>query len=167
MIDDKKLSNISRLVAPNAAHSGPLDLAHTARETIAQQGNRGKLLQQQTILVGPRGRMSTAVELRKATRYQLTSVAVIRWLGEDEEIREASGVVRDISTCGVYVETTAPLPLSTNVELEITPPNLQPYGSGPSLHFEGRIVRTERHSTRAGFAVAGFLYVSGTGDTHR
>jgi hypothetical protein len=166
MIDNKKPSNISRLVAPNVAHSRPLELAPTAREAIVQQGNRGKLLKQQTILVESRGRMSTAAELRKVTRYQLTSVAVIRWLGEDEDLREASGVVRDISTCGVYVESTAPLPLSANVELEITPPNLQPYGSGPNLHFEGRVVRTERHSTRMGFAVAGFLYVSGPRDPH-
>ena len=104
--------------------------------------------------------MSNLTELRKATRYRWTPLAVLRWLGADDELSEALALVRDISTCGAYVESSAELPVSTYVELEITAPGFRPYTPGLSLHFEGRIVRTEKHHRRMGLVVAGFLYLS-------
>ncbi len=107
-----------------------------------------------------RGLARTHSELRKATRYQFDSAAVIRWLGSDEQIHQAFGIVRDISTNGVFIETAAPLCLTANVELEIAPPTLQPYSSSPDLRFEGKIVRAVDHKGRQGFAIAGSLYIS-------
>jgi hypothetical protein len=120
--------------------------------------------QQHAVMSKARNLMFGPPELRKATRYHLTSTAVIRWLGTDQVLHEAEGVVRDISTCGVFIESTAPLLLRANVELEITASNLRPCAAGPSLHFEGRVVRTEKYRKRLGFAVAGFLSVCGPGN---
>lgn len=96
---------------------------------------------------------------RKATRYLFDSVATIRWLGGDEQIHQAFGIVRDISTSGVFVESTARLGLNVNIELEIAMPSSQPHSSGPDLRFEGNVVRTVNQKERQGFAVAGSLYI--------
>ena len=164
MIDDKKPMIVPRPAVPPAAQPPAVDLAQTTRKAIVSQGSRPELLQRQAIAAEARKPMQRVTELRKATRYRLTSAAVIRWLGADDKIHEAFGLVHDISTCGVFVESTVPLRLTTNVELEITPPTLQPNASGLELRFEGKIVRAEKRKERAGFAVAGFLYVSRPGD---
>jgi hypothetical protein len=96
------------------------------------------------------------LEKRKAKRFEVFSPATIRWLGDDGVIREAVGTVRDISTCGLFVEATVSLRRNNNVELEIVPFGLSP---GTELHFEGKIVRNQ-HSPRPGFAVAGFLWLA-------
>jgi PilZ domain-containing protein len=124
------------------------------------QGTPHKLQEDQVIATEAVTAMPRFKELRRATRYQLPSAAVIRWLGADEKIHEAFGAVRDISTFGVFIESTTQLRLNTNVELDITPPSLQPNASGPELHIEGKVVRTETRPGKQGFAVAGFLSVS-------
>jgi hypothetical protein len=83
----------------------------------------------------------------------------MRWLGSDGVVHEAFGVVRDISTCGLFVEADLPLRTNSNVELEIAPFGMQPETLKTELHFEGKIVRKERN----GFAVAGFLWLAKLG----
>ena len=98
-------------------------------------------------------------EQRRARRFPVCSPATMRWLGSDGVVHETAGVIRDISTCGLFVEADAPLRTNNNVELEITPFGMQPETPKTELHFEGRIVRKERD----GFAVAGFLWLAKLG----
>jgi hypothetical protein len=99
-------------------------------------------------------------ELRKATRYQFNSAAVMRWLGSDDETHQSFAIVRNISVNGVYVESTAPLSMDINVELEIMLPNPRSKSSRPELNFEGKIVRVVDQNGRREFAVAGWFYIS-------
>ena len=153
MIDSKKPSLVPPINVPNPAQSRTMEVAEAAGKPMAQTSSRHLRFQQHAVISKARNRMFSPSELRKATRYQLTSTAVIRWLGTDQVLHEAEGVVHDISTCGVFVESTAPLLLRANVELEIAPSNLQLCGAGPSLHFEGRVVRTEKYRKRLGFGI--------------
>jgi hypothetical protein len=101
-----------------------------------------------------------AEELRKAARYQFETTTVIRWLGSDQQIRQALGVVRDISITGVFVENPAPIPIHANVELDIALPSSQPSSYRLVLNFEGRVVRADCRDGRKGFAVAGCLHIA-------
>jgi hypothetical protein len=71
-------------------------------------------------------------------------------------------MVRDISTCGLFVEASLSLHTNSNVELEIVPFGMRPESSKTELHFEGKIVRTQS-AGRRGFAVAGFLWLAKLG----
>ena len=164
MIDSKKPSLVSPLEVPNVSQPGTMDVTEAAGKPVAQSPSRHMQFQQHAIMSEARNRMFGPPELRKANRYQLSSTAIIRWLGTNQVLHEAEGLVRDISTCGVFVGSAAPLLLHANIELEITPSNLRPWGTGLRLHFEGRVVRTEKYRKRLGFAVAGFLSVCGRGN---
>lgn len=102
---------------------------------------------------------SRVTERRNAQRYQLEPVATIRWVGTDGIWHEAYGTVRDLSICGVYVESSAALRLSEIVKLEMTPLDLQPDTRGPAMYLEGKVVRAEKRLGRRGYAVAGLLYL--------
>ena len=104
--------------------------------------------------------MNLPQELRKATRYQFNSAAVIRWLGSDKQIHQAFGIVRNISVSGVYVETTATISIHTKVEIEIAAPSLQFGSSRPELNFEGSVIRSGRQESKYGVAIAGSLSFS-------
>lgn len=159
MTDSKKPMIVPHREVAGAASTPNLDLAVIFQEGIVPQGRRHKLGEQQAASTQAVNAMRRFKESRKATRYRLSSAVVIRWLGTDGKIHETFGAVRDISTCGVFVESAAPLRLTTNIELEITPPSLRPNASGPELHLEGKVVRTETHRGKEGFAVAGFLSI--------
>jgi hypothetical protein len=99
-------------------------------------------------------------EQRRARRFQVCTPATIRWPGSGDEVNEAVGIVRDISTCGIYVEAALSLGTNDNVELEIVPFGLRHEHSNTELHFEGKVVRSEPRASRPGFAVAGFLWLA-------
>src|SRR5271165_1613692 len=164
MTDNKRPMIVPRPKTPGEPRPTTLDSTHASREKGLQTGIRQKLLEHHAVNSERHYSMPNHTELRKATRYQFTSAAVIRWLDADNLVHEATGEICDISTCGVFVETTARLRLATNVELAITPPSLQPWAFPISLHFEGRVVRNEERSKRIGFAVAGCLSFSGRSD---
>jgi len=130
-------------------------LALACRDTICQRDDLGERDKRQPIPISTRSSMSSPNGRRKATRYQFNASVLIRWLGVDEEIHQAFGTVRDISISGVFIETTAPLCLNANVELDIAPPSPHYSSSGPELEFEGKVVRTVDHNGRRGFAIAG------------
>ena len=159
----KKPIIVPHTETPGAVSTPNVDLALIFHQAIAPRGSRHELLKKQAIATEAANAAPRSGESRKATRYRLTSAVVIRWLGTDGKIHEAFGAVRDISTCGIFVESTAQLRLTINVELEITPPGLRPNASGPELHLEGKVVRTETHQGKEGFAVAGFLSISRLG----
>jgi hypothetical protein len=114
----------------------------------------------------PQSSGSNLTELRKATRYRLDSVAVLRCLDANEDLCEILAVVRDVSTCGVYVECEVSLSVNTNIELEIVPRNLDYESSRIRLYFEGKIVRVEKVLSKVGMAATGCTSPSGRRD-HR
>jgi len=158
MIDNKKPMLVSRLDTSQALRPAAVDPVQAALRTITEPQRKNG--QQQAISAGATDTMRRKTELRKSTRYQVNSAVVIRWLGADGEIHEAFGAIHDISTCGVFVESTTTLRTATNVELEITSPSPKPKPYDLELRFEGRVVRSGKRKGREGFAVAGFLYVS-------
>ena len=99
-------------------------------------------------------------EKRRARRFQVYTPATIRWLGRDDVVHEAVVMVRDISTCGVFVEAVLSLKTNNNVELEIVPFGLGSRNPKTELHFEGKVVRSEQQGLRPGFAFAGFLWLA-------
>ena len=99
-------------------------------------------------------------ELRKATRYQFNSAAVMRWLGSDGQIHQSFVIVRNISVNGIYVESTASLSMNINVELEIMPPNPRSKSPRAEFNFEGKIVRVVDQNGQREFAIAGWFYIS-------
>jgi hypothetical protein len=105
-------------------------------------------------------RSAQITEQRTTMRFQVCTSATIRWLGRDDVVHEAVGMVRDISTCGVFVEAELALETNNNVELEIVPFGLGSQNSKTELHFEGKVVRSEQKGLRPGFAVAGFLWLA-------
>lgn len=159
MNNTKKSKGIASQEAPAAASLPTMMIEFSPDETISQENKRRDLGDIQSIANFTRHLKSPHNRRRKATRYLFDSAATIRWLGEDEQIHQAFGIVRDISTSGVFVESTAKLSLSVNVELEIAMPSSQPHSSGPDLRFEGNVVRTVSQKEIQGFAVAGSLYI--------
>jgi hypothetical protein len=150
MTDNKKPLEVSEVESLGAGLSPTIDQT---------QGTRARILGSKSMIITPNARRR-ATELRKATRYELNCAAIIRWLGSDGAIQEAIGTVCDISTCGVFIQNTASLQVSNNVEIEIVAPGLRPNSPGPELRFEGNVVRSEKSEGKEGIAVAGFLSVS-------
>jgi len=105
-------------------------------------------------------RSSRIIDQRKARRFQVCSPATVRWLGNDDLVHEVAGMVRDISTCGAFVEAAVSLRINNNVEVEINPFGLRSGSPKTELHFEGKVVRNEQHAPRPGFAIAGFLWLA-------
>jgi hypothetical protein len=159
MTNIKKSKGSTSQEAPGAASLPTMMLAFCPGETIDQGNNSHDPAEIQSITNFSRYPKPRQNGRRKATRYLFDSAATIRWLGVDEQIHQAFGIVRDISTNGVFVESTAGLGLNVNVELEIAMPSSQPHLSGPDLRFEGNVVRTVSKKERQGFAVAGSLYI--------
>jgi len=153
-------TNTFRQTATTSASTPELVLAVSNPQAIGRADDLREQAEEQPVAIPRRDQMIPAQELRKATRYQFNSAAVIRWLGADEQIHQAFGIVRNISVSGVYIESTAPISMYANVELEIAAPNLQSISSGPDLNFEGRVVRAVEQGRKKGFAIAGALYVS-------
>jgi hypothetical protein len=92
--------------------------------------------------------MHSAVELRKAKRYQLNAPAHFLWAPQGGEPQSGEGVTRDINIFGVYVLTDALPPVGALVQMEIALPKLVDTGSGMHLHGEGVVRRAEPHSAK-------------------
>lgn len=159
MTNTKKSKESTPTEVPGAASLPAMMLAFTASETIGRRKNRCEPHDKQSVIISTQYSRSHPNGRRKATRYLFDSVAVIRWLGVDEQIHQAFGIVRDISISGVFVESTARLDLNVNIELEIAMPSPHGHSSGPNLKFEGNVVRSVNEKERQGFAVAGSLYI--------
>ena len=103
---------------------------------------------------------SQVTERRRARRFLVCTPATIRWLGRGDVVHETVGMVRDISTGGLFVEAVLSIKRNNNVELEIVPFGLGSENNKTELHFEGKVVRSEQKGLRPGFAVAGFLWLA-------
>lgn len=90
-----------------------------------------------------------------AARYRMATPVAFYWTGIEGRMQESSGMTRDISTAGVFVESSACPPQGALIGLEIRLPDF-----ALQLNFEGRVLRVEAEDDRQGFAVGGFLYLS-------
>lgn len=88
------------------------------------------------------------MELRQDHRYRLTAQVSFTCGGGKGDIREGTGLTRDISKSGIFVLSPAPPPLDTAIVLEVTLP--LPEAPGTKLKSHGRVVRIEAE----GFAVS-------------
>ena len=96
-------------------------------------------------------------ELRKYDRYRLGAPAVFWWDGPEGTRREASGFTRDISTIGIYVESSVCPPVGARVQLQVSLPSLHGNLPGWRLEAEGQVVRVEGEEEERfvhGFAVS-------------
>lgn len=97
--------------------------------------------------------MHSALELRRAKRYQLNAPAVFLWARQDGKPQSGQGVTRDINTSGVYVVTDASPPVGARVQMEIVLPKLADAGPGMHLTGEGVVLRCELDSTKGAASV--------------
>jgi hypothetical protein len=108
--------------------------------------------------------MHSAIELRKAKRYQLSAPALFIWAPQDGKPQSGQGVTRDINTFGVYVLTNELPPVGALVQVEIVLPKLADTGSGMHLTGEGAVLRREPGAPKGdgtsegGFAASMLFY---------
>lgn len=81
--------------------------------------------------------------LRQENRYQLTAPVSYWWSCSKGQIREGSGVTRNISQAGVLVVTNECPPAGTPIQIAVFLPRLQGEGHGMKLHGEGTVLRVE------------------------
>src|ERR1700680_4422405 len=95
----------STITPPHPEASGTasvpnLVFALTARDTMGQRDDPWGKGERQPIAICRKNLTPPPNGRRKATRYEFNSTAAIRWLGVDEQIHQAFGIVRDISISG-------------------------------------------------------------------
>ena len=95
------------------------------------------------------------MNLRKATRYELSCPAQYRWASSDGLQQNGTGVTRDLGMGGVFVWGDRSPPVGTQVELNIAIPNFEDTGNGMSLRGIGQVLRIEQETElrAGGFAV--------------
>jgi hypothetical protein len=99
--------------------------------------------------------MHSAIEQRKAIRYQLRSPVLFMWAPQNGKPRSGRGVTRDINTFGVYVETDAIPPVGARVQMEIVLPKVAESSNRMQLHGEGVVLRCDRgRAHQCGFAAS-------------
>lgn len=103
------------------------------------------------------GGYNNRVERRRHTRYPLQIRTVFAWNGQGKNRNQESGFTRDISIDGLFVLSPLPLPLGTDVSLEISFPAIEPGTPGLRLTFDGVVIRVVKSSEDAGFAVTGIF----------
>ncbi len=112
--------------------------------------------------------MQSAIELRKAKRYQLSAPALFLWAPHEGQPRGGKGVTRDINASGVYVLTDQLPPVGALVQLEVLLPKMVDPGVGMSLAGEGVVLRVEPHGSQGtgtnerGFAASVHFYPEST-----
>lgn len=88
------------------------------------------------------------VELRQDHRYRLAAQVSFTCGGGKGDLREGTGLTRDISKSGIFILAPTPPPLDTAILLEVTLPLSE--APGTKLRSHGRVVRIEVE----GFAVS-------------
>jgi hypothetical protein len=94
--------------------------------------------------------------MRAATRYRLRFPVLLTWVLEGSGQTDG-GFTRDVSTMGLFVESTTAIPVGTpiNVDLLIQPRSAS--GSGAHLRGAGSVVRLGGLREAKGFAIAAQL----------
>jgi PilZ domain len=95
------------------------------------------------------------VELRKSRRYRPVAPALFAWTAEDGLLKEATGMIRDISDKGVYITAELGPALGARLDVNVFLPPPETGSSSVELHGEGTVVRIDRGATHiTGFAAA-------------
>jgi hypothetical protein len=103
--------------------------------------------------------MRNAIELRKSKRYRLTAPAAFMWAPPNGTAQSGRGVIRDINTFGVYVQTDSMPPIGALLQMEIVLPKLTDSGPGMRLHGEGIVLRCDYGgAVECGFAASAQFY---------
>ena len=94
--------------------------------------------------------------MRAATRYRLRFPVLLSWILEGNG-QTGGGFTRDVSTMGLFVESTTAIPVGTpiNVDLLIQPSSAS--RSGAHLRGAGSVVRLGGLREAKGFAIAAQL----------
>jgi len=95
------------------------------------------------------------VEKRKSRRFNLHAPTIFRWKNQRGLQKQHSGYTRDISTSGMFVISSARLPVGTIVNLQAYLPPLET-GTLQRLRFNaiGKIVRVAQTKEGRGFAAS-------------
>jgi hypothetical protein len=83
------------------------------------------------------------VDQRQNKRYRLKASVKFSWENVQGSTGQGEGHTRDISPSGVFVLTSARLPLGAAVKLEVALPSLRQEPSGPFLRTQAHVVRSE------------------------
>jgi len=107
---------------------------------------------------------SEAMERRKDARHWVSGTARFRLKGMTEASREQTGTLRNVSKCGLFVETADPPPVGTEIliQFEFDSPGKRP---AVSIKTKGHVSRVELD--RAGGSKRGFAVSTGTMKLHK
>jgi hypothetical protein len=110
------------------------------------------------------------VQHREHYRYRVGAPVLFFWKDARNTQHEGIGLTRDISGRGVFVFSTSPPPLESDIKLKavVTPGRRAAPPLG--MHLRGRVVRVEAARSgkpAAGFAVAGERLVLRRGEEYR
>ena len=95
------------------------------------------------------------MELRKATRYRVSTPAFYWWQRADRTLQEAQGISHDISDRGVFILAKEVPPPGAHVELDVHLPAVAGTSRSARLHGEGTVVRISGPGDKgSGFATA-------------
>ena len=97
------------------------------------------------------------MELRKSTRYRLSSPAHYGWESSDAYSQTSQGKTRDISARGAFIVADECPPVGARIELKILLPKLEGSGVGMRLHGKGHVLRVEQGSTIGTNGFAAFV----------
>jgi hypothetical protein len=108
--------------------------------------------------------VSTTMNLRKVNRYLLRCPAQYEWVSSAGLQENGSGLTRDLSVAGVFVQGDRSPPVGTEIKLAIALPNCEDTRYGMRLHGVGKVLRVEqeRELHTCGFAVGVRLNISAT-----
>ena len=94
--------------------------------------------------------------MRAATRYPLRFPVLLSWV-LDGDGGTGDGFTRDVSTMGLFVESTASLPIGTPINVDLVLQTRAASGSGAHLRGNGSVVRLAGVTEAKGFAIAAQL----------
>lgn len=88
---------------------------------------------------------------RGAERFRLGIPILAQWIDPAGDVRDASGMTRDICVGGVFLMSSQQPPESAQVTVEVTIPGTEKGEEEMHLSSQGRVVRVEQN--KLGYAV--------------
>jgi len=90
---------------------------------------------------------------RGAPRFRLRVPVLAQWNDPAGDVRDVSGISRDLSVRGVFVMSSVQPPESAKVMVEVIIPSLTQGAKEMHLSSEGLVVRVEESGGALGYAV--------------
>ena len=92
------------------------------------------------------------VDRRAAPRFAVSAPVIFHWYDGSQHAHEGAGFTCNISTAGVFVESSNLPPEGSRIALEVSFPALQRAAIGVKLNSEGMVVRVGEVARNGGFA---------------